>query len=517
MTDFESEREVIEGPLTKRKFTDIFCCLIWFAFWILIAVIAIISYTKGDLSRVAQPYDSDGFPCGKAEREEFNYLFIQNPISSKYNENMVCVKECPQSKDEYVECYPNTDIKHCSDLKPYKTYGFASRLCIPTSDLTVESVKERINIGYFAEVVEDIKDAWPIFLMILVISLIFCFVWYYLVQCCAGFMITIMLLGSLAALISFGVFNWLHYKELIENSTAEVDVKNAESYKNTAIVFWVLAGVFLLLILCLISRIKLAVKMIRAAADFITDEKIVLFAPILFSFMTFAFIIWWIITFAFTFSNGTLRYDEGDIFGDMVWNDQQKAFVYIMIFALLWAVSFNLSANMFVVATMTAGWYFGRYEGWGIGLCKALGWAYTYHVGSLAFGSFLIALLWFIQLILNYIYQKTKEIDEDNFMIKCAMYFVACFERFMRFLNKHAFIEVVLRNMSYCGAAAKCVEVLTTNFLRFAVLSGLVDLFLFLGTIMITISITMFGYLLLQVYGSTYNVVFETIGPLVVS
>ena len=166
---------------------------------------------------------------------------------------------------------------------------------------------------------------------------------------------------------------------------------------------------------------------------------------------------------------------------------------------------------------MTAGWYFGRYEGWGIGLCKALGWAYTYHVGSLAFGSFLIALLWFIQLILNYIYQKTKEIDDDNFMIKCAMYFVACFERFMRFLNKHAFIEVVLRNMSYCGAAAKCVEVLTTNFLRFAVLSGLVDLFLFLGTIMITVSITMFGYLLLQVYGSTYNVVFETIGPLVVS
>ena len=61
MTDFESEREVIEGPLTKRKFTDIFCCLIWFAFWILIAVIAIISYTKGDLSRVAQPYDSDGW------------------------------------------------------------------------------------------------------------------------------------------------------------------------------------------------------------------------------------------------------------------------------------------------------------------------------------------------------------------------------------------------------------------------------------------------------------------------
>ena len=514
MTEFDSEREVIEGPLTHRKWTDIFCCLFFIAFWVLIGVISVIGYKDGDLSRIAQPYDSDGFPCGKGQRQDFTYLFINDPFSSKYNENMVCVKNCPKDKGEFVECYTNNDIKHCSELNTYPSYGFADRLCVPSSKYAVDSVKKRININYFAEVVEDIKDAYVVFLIVLVISLVVCFLWYYLVQCCAGFMIGIMLLGSLAALIAFGVFNWLRYKELLKESNFNQEV--ADSHKNTAIVFWVLAGVFLLLILCLISRIKLAVKMIQAAADFITDEKVVLFSPIIFALITFAFIAYWIISFAYVFSVGTLRYDPGDIFGDMVWTTQTKAFVYIMIFALCWAVSFNLSANMFVVAAMTAGWYFGRYEGWGIGLCRAMCWAYTYHIGSLAFGSFLIAILWFIQLILTYVYNKAKEMGDDNFFLKCAMYFVACFERILRFLNKHAFIEVVLRNMSYCGAAGKCVSVLTSNFLRFAVLSGLVDLFLFLGTIIISVCITILGYLILLAYGDAKNIAFETIGPLVV-
>ena len=43
---------------------------------------------------------------------------------------MICIKKCPK-EGESVECYPNSDIKNCSDIKVYDSYGFANRICIP--------------------------------------------------------------------------------------------------------------------------------------------------------------------------------------------------------------------------------------------------------------------------------------------------------------------------------------------------------------------------------------------------
>ncbi len=361
--------------------------------------------------------------------------------------------------------------------------------------------------------VEDIKDAWPVFIVILGISIIICFIFYYLLENCAWIMIMIMLFGSLAALAGFGVFSWYKYKALEDESVYNKEL--ADNYKTTAIVFWVLAGIFFILVCCLVSRIKLAAKMIAAAADFLTDIKSTLLVPIILTGILCVFTIFWSISFTYLFSVGNLRYDEGDIFGDMTWTDEVKAGIYLMIFALLWYISFTLSTNIFVIATLTTGWYFGRFDNYHISMITAFKWAWFYHLGTLAFGSFLIALLWAIQLILTYIYQKLKETGDNNFCLKCTICFVNCFERVMRYLNQHAYIEVVLKNLNYCSAAASCLEVITSNFLRFAVLTGLVNLFLVLGSIMISVVVTIIGHFILKTYGNMLNIEFETIGPLV--
>ena len=44
---------------------------------------------------------------------------------------MVCVKECPKTDTDKIECIPNTDITSCDDLNVYATYGFADRICVP--------------------------------------------------------------------------------------------------------------------------------------------------------------------------------------------------------------------------------------------------------------------------------------------------------------------------------------------------------------------------------------------------
>ncbi len=64
----------------------------------------------------------------------------------------------------------------------------------------------------------------------------------------------------------------------------------------------------------------------------------------------------------------------------------------------------------------------------------------------------------------------------------------------MRFLNRHAYIEVAIRNLNFCRAVGKTVALLTGNFLRFAVLAGIVGLFLVLGSIFITVVVLIIGF-----------------------
>lgn len=56
------------------------------------------------------------------------------------------------------------------------------------------------------------------------------------------------------------------------------------------------------------------------ASDFVNERQSTLLIPVLLVLLMFVFLIWWVFSFVKIFSTGTLRYDEGDLFGDMVWD-----------------------------------------------------------------------------------------------------------------------------------------------------------------------------------------------------
>lgn len=134
--------------------------------------------------------------------------------------------------------------------------------------------------------------------------------------------------------------------------------------------------------------------MISLTSDFISDKFSIILSPIISLLSIVCFFVIWLPAFLYLFSVGNVRHDKGDIFGDMEWTNRHYYFIYSFIFALLWYVSFSMSTNIFVIAAVTASWYFQRYEDRNIGLCKAYYWAWFFHLGSLAFGSLLIAILW---------------------------------------------------------------------------------------------------------------------------
>ena len=67
-------------------------------------------------------------------------------------------------------------------------------------------------------------------------------------------------------------------------------------------------------------------------------------------------------------------------------------------------------------------------------------------MGTIAFGSFILAIVWMIQIIMTYIQKKMKETAGTNGCVKCMIgyvqYCLHCFERCIQFLNKQAYIQV---------------------------------------------------------------------------
>ncbi len=64
----------------------------------------------------------------------------------------------------------------------------------------------------------------------------------------------------------------------------------------------------------------------------------------------------------------------------------------------------------------------------------------------------------------------------------------------MKFLNKNAFIITAVYSLNFCSAANKAFKLITTNFIRFAVVDKTTGFVLFLSNLMITSVIGILGF-----------------------
>ena len=120
--------------------------------------------------------------------------------------------------------------------------------------------------------------------------------------------------------------------------------------------------------------------------------------------------------------------------------------VYFMCFGAFWITAFLVAANEFVVIVSTCTWYFSRKDipdDDGIpgdsDVYKGFWWSVRYHVGSIAFGSFILAVVWTIRSVFEYVGNKVERASGNNGCVKCLLCSVRCcldcFDRFVRFLN----------------------------------------------------------------------------------
>jgi len=75
--------------------------------------------------------------------------------------------------------------------------------------------------------------------------------------------------------------------------------------------------------------------------------------------------------------------------------------MWFHIFALFWGMAYLVALCEFIIGGSCCVWYFSKKKGEESVIRRSLWWGII-HTGSLALGSFLLALVWLIQSILDY-------------------------------------------------------------------------------------------------------------------
>lgn len=116
-------------------------------------------------------------------------------------------------------------------------------------------------------------------------------------------------------------------------------------------------------------------------------------------------------------------------------------------------------------------------------------WILRYHFGSIAFGSFIIAVVQFIRILFEYYRKKIQAASKDNPVVKCLLcytsYCLACLERCIKFITKNAYIQVALTSKNFCRSAWNAFLLVVKNMGRFGAVHTIGAIFMFLGRIFI--------------------------------
>ena len=124
-----------------------------------------------------------------------------------------------------------------------------------------------------------------------------------------------------------------------------------------------------------------------------------------------------------------------------------------------------------------------------------------FHSGTIAFGSLLVAIVQSIRAVLTYIKLKMEGNDPTK-LIKCLLCCCSCclwcLEKFIKFIDKHAYIQCAMNGTPFCFSARRAFGLLFRNLGRVATLSVLSNMVITVGKVTVTISCAGIAYYVMR-------------------
>lgn len=109
----------------------------------------------------------------------------------------------------------------------------------------------------------------------------------------------------------------------------------------------------------------------------------------------------------------------------------------------------------------------------------------VYHLGSIAFGSLLVAIVQFLKVIVQKLRQKFKNIKGAKWIAKAVQGLLTVLELIIKYINKNAYIMIAIHGKSFCFSATRAFTLLLENILQVGAVNTFGIIVLWIGKILI--------------------------------
>ena len=578
------------GPETyeeSRNCTDILCLLLFIAFWGGFIAVAAVGYANGDPSRITRPADYLGYYCGGkdvppgfssyipsysqwqspnwADNDKVFYPVPSGSVDiSTIVSSGVCVSACPSLNatafsdisagsdptkwsaatlaSVSVYTYGNTSRQGQNNVAPpvqyvmYSTSSFYSR-CLPngvstssTANTTLSKLPSAAEVQtFFYRGMYETANCWRVFLIVFFVALVMCFVYTTLMRLFIGVLVwtvivCVFVLLLLAGYAAYSRFNALNSQNSADNAN---DAQYVRFYEAAAVISWVAAFIFIVGVIFLRKRIRMACAVIKVAGRVMTSAPGLLIVPVVVCILVLGVIAWCLTVAVYIYTsesftvvpsqiqflNSSLPYCSGNknCFASvnrtiLSTDNTRRNLLFYDLFGFLWTMGFFNAIGFVIVSFVTVFWYFSTVvdkdksvpSG---GICKATRWTLWYHMGTIAFGSLIIAIIQFIRIVVNYFAMKAKGIKEND-VAKCILCVLncclACFERIVQVISKNAYILMCITSDNFINSALTATDYLLQNTVTIAILEVIAELVTIVGKLFIVAGSILIGYILMN-------------------
>merc|ERR1712216_36326 len=292
----------------------------------------------------------------------------------------------------------------------------------------------------------------------------------------------------------------------------------------------VLAALLLVFTLIMLKRVAIAVAVIKVATQAITAAPSVIFFPIGPVLVAFRFGAYWLAAAVYMYSSGDTEIRECDMVDDLppkkycadpddplnchcgyesVMDENLQYMLLYHLFGLLWTTQFLQAITYLTLASVFATFYFGggsygnSLAGWintpAIQSFRKMSW---FHSGSAAFGSFLVALLQFIRIIVAYMVHQMKKAGKDNIFVKYAacvvQYCLWYLQKIIEWINRNTYIMIAIEGKSFCASAMEALSLIFNNLATVGAVNVIGDTLLFLGKFSVALTCGVLAFLYLD-------------------
>lgn len=330
--------------------------------------------------------------------------------------------------------------------------------------------------GYFTNAVAQAKENKDALIISAVASVILGFGWIQMMKMFTTEFVYGTLVVGVLAVIGLGGY--------VLNMGMQDNQRNIQI---VAYVIFALAGLLILLIIFLRKKIALTCAMIKEACRGVQHNTMLfpVLVVVVVGFLGFA--AFWVSSFVYLWS---IPDDSVPVDAKVTqFNEKVRNLMFFQVFAFLWITAFLSAVYQHVVAGSVAGWYFSRdvmssrpRET----AFSSLFHAVTTSFGSLAFGSLVLAIVQF----LNYMLEVSKKSNTQNRLLVCLINglqcILGCIQGIVQYINKFAYIHVAMHGYSFCKAARECFDLISRNFFSAVIMDTITGFVLFVGKALFT-------------------------------